>query len=169
MFIVVIAVIAVFRFRKRIAGGPVKKNRVIISLIFYFATSALAVFGSFQSGVSAWYLFVYGASLAGSAYISAKIVNNKITMWKSEDGTIHAKGGNTPYFVWIAGLVLRFALGYVFLGPDYLSLYATHSIPPSQVWIIIVVDTIMMIGVGSLAARSIHVLSSLKNLETKPQ
>src|SRR5690348_5368562 len=112
LFVLVISVIAIFRLRKRIAGGIVNKNRVILTTILYFATSVLAVFGSFQIGVSLWYLVVYAVALAGSAYLSSKLVNDKITIWKTDDGLVHAKGGNIPYIIWIAGLLSRFVIGY---------------------------------------------------------
>lgn len=165
IFVVLIVIVLVFRFRKIYSGGPVSKNRIILSTMSYFAISIMTVFSSFQVGVSIWYVFAYAGILIGATYLSHRHVDKTVMVWKADNGKIHAKGGNIPYVIWLVGLVSRFALGYVFLGPDYL--ITTYGIQKHldsfAVEITLVVDLIMMLGVGALTGRNLQLMSKLKN------
>ena len=169
IFVMVIAIVMVFRFRKMLSGGPVNKNRIILATISYFGISMFTVFSSFQVGVSIWYVFAYAGVLIGATYLSHKLVRDGIRIWKADDGKIHAKGGNIPYVIWIVGLVSRFALGYVFIGPDYfMTAYGSQKILSTlAIEVTLVVDLIMMLGVGALAGRNINLISKLKNFKTE--
>src|SRR5574338_1236147 len=165
IFAVVIVLVLIFRFRRILAGGPVSKNRIIVTTVSYFGISMLTVFSSFQVGVSIWYVFAYAGVLIGATYLSHKLVRDGIKIWKADDGKIHAKGGNIPYVIWIVGLVSRFTLGYVFLGPDYfMTAYGAQKILSTlAIEVTLVVDLIMMLGVGALAGRNINCISKIKN------
>lgn len=165
IFVIIIVIVFVFRFRKIYSGGPVNKNRIIFSMISYFVISILTVSSSFQVGVSIWYVFAYAGVLIGSTYFSYRHVDKTVMVWKADDGKIHAKGGNIPYVIWLVGLVSRFVLGYVFLGPDYLiTTYGTQkNLSSFAVEITLVVDLIMMLGVGALTGRNLKLISKLKN------
>ena len=167
IFIIVIAIIMVIRFRKLLAGGPINKNRIILATISYFGISLFTVFSSFQVGVSIWYIFAYASMLIGAAYLSHRFVRDSIKIWKSDDGKIHAKGGNIPYVIWLVGIVSRFALGYVFIGPDYFMIaYGSQkTLGVFAVEATLIVDLIMMLGVGTLAGRNINLISKLKNFK----
>jgi len=169
IFVMVIAIVVVFRFRKILSGGPVNKNRIILATISYFGISMFTVFSSFQVGVSIWYVFAYAGMLVGATYLSHKLVRDGIKIWKADDGKIHAKGGNIPYVIWIVGLVSRFALGYVFIGPDYfMTAYGSQKILSTlAIEVTLVVDLIMMLGVGALAGRNINLISKIKNFKTE--
>ncbi|WP_166289247.1 hypothetical protein [Candidatus Nitrosotalea sp. FS] len=159
----------VFRFRKIFSGGPVSKNRVIFATISYFGISMFTVFSSFQVGVSIWYVFAYAGVLVGATYLSHRLVKDSIKVWRSDDGKIHAKGGNIPYVIWIVGLVSRFALGYVFIGPDYLmTAYGSQkTLSTLAIEVTLIVDLIMMLGVGTLAGRNINLISKIKHFTTE--
>lgn len=169
IFVMVIAIVMVFRFRKMLSGGPVNKNRIILATISYFGISMFTVFSSFQVGVSIWYVFAYAGALIGATYLSHKLVRDGIKIWKADDGKIHAKGGNIPYVIWIVGLVSRFTLGYVFLGPDYfMTAYGSQKILSTlAIEVTLVVDLIMMLGVGALFGRNINLMSKIKNFKTE--
>ena len=165
IFVIVIAIVMVFRFRKILSGGPVNKNRIILATISYFGISMLTVFSSFQVGVSIWYVFAYAGVLVGATYLSHRLVKDSIKVWRSDDGKIHAKGGNIPYVIWIVGLVSRFALGYIFIGPDYfMTAYGSQkTLSTLAIEVTLIVDLIMMLGVGTLAGRNINLISKIKN------
>lgn len=167
IFVVMIVVVLVFRFRKIVSGGPVSKNKIIFSMISYFAISMFAVFSSFQEGVSYWYVFAYAGVLMGATYLSHRHVDKSITIWKADDGKIHAKGGHIPYVIWVVGLVSRFVLGYAFLGSSYLTTSFTvqKNLSPFDIEITLVVDLIMMLGVGALAGRNLRLISKLKSFQ----
>ena len=169
IFVVVIAIVMVFRFRKILSGGPVNKNRIILATVSYFGISLFTVFSSFQVGVSIWYVFAYAGVLTSATYLSHRLVRDGIKVWKSDDGKIHAKGGNIPYVIWLVGLVSRFALGYVFIGPDYfMTAYGSQkTLSTLAIEVTLVVDLIMMLGVGALAGRNINLISKLKNFKTE--
>ena len=169
IFVIVIAIVMVFRFRKILSGGPVNKNRIILATISYFGISMLTVFSSFQVGVSIWYVFAYAGVLVGATYLSHRLVKDNIKVWRSDDGKIHAKGGNIPYVIWIVGLVSRFALGYVFIGPDYfMTAYGSQKVLSTlAIEVTLIVDLIMMLGVGTLAGRNINLISKIKNFTTE--
>ena len=169
IFVIMIAIVMIFRFRKILSGGPINKNRIILATISYFGISILTVFSSFQVGVSVWYVFAYAGMLVGATYLSHRFVGDAIKVWKSDDGKIHAKGGSIPYVIWLVGLVSRFALGYVFVGPDYfMTIYGSQkTLSTFAVEITLVVDLIMMLGVGALAGRNIQLISKLKNFQVE--
>ena len=169
IFVIVIAIVMVFRFRKILSGGPVNKNRIILATVSYFGISLFTVFSSFQVGVSIWYVFAYAGVLTSATYLSHRLVRDGIKVWKSDDGKIHAKGGNIPYVIWLVGLVSRFALGYVFIGPDYfMTAYGSQkTLSTLAIEVTLVVDLIMMLGVGALAGRNINLISKLKNFKTE--
>ncbi|MGI0047884.1 MAG: hypothetical protein ACREBB_11990 [Nitrosotalea sp.] len=165
---IVIIAAMIFRFRKIISGGRVNRNRIIGSTALYVGISFFTVFSSFQAGVSIEYLFVYFGLLAGSAYLSYRFVGKTLTLWKTDDGFIHVKGGIFPYLVWLVSLVARFVLGYLFLGSNFLNAYGTQkTLSASAVEITLIVDLIMMIGVGVLTGRNIQILSRLKNFQIR--
>ncbi|MDE1811401.1 MAG: hypothetical protein KGH85_00875 [Thaumarchaeota archaeon] len=168
IFVVMIVVVLIFRFKKIMSGGPVGKNKIIFSMISYFAISIFAVFSSFQAGVSTWYVFAYVGILMCATYLSHRHVDKSIVVWKADDGKIHAKGGHVPYVIWIAGLVSRFVLGYVFLGSLYLtpSFTIQKNLSPFDIEMTLVVDLIMMLGVGALTGRNLKLISTLKNFQT---
>lgn len=170
IFGLVIVIVLIFRFRKILSGGPVNKNRIILTTVSYFGISMLTVYGSFQVGVSTWYIFAYAGMLVGATYLSNRFVGDTIKIWKADDGKIHAKGGSIPYIIWMVGLVSRFALGYVFIGQDYfMSVYGTQkTLDVFAVHVTLVVDLIMMLGVGALAGRNLQLISKLKNFKTEP-
>lgn len=169
LIFVAIAIVIAFRFRKMLSGGPVNKNRVILATVSYFGISIFTVFSSFQVGVSIWYVFAYVGTLVGATYLSHRLVLDGIKVWKSDDGKIHAKGGNIPYVIWMVGLVSRFALGYAFIGPDYfITTYGYQKILSTlAIEVTLVVDLIMMLGVGALAGRNINLISKIKNFNTE--
>jgi len=137
-------------------------------MISYFAISMFAVYSSFQAGVSYWYVFAYAGVLIGATCLSHRYVDKSIIIWKADDGKIHSKGGNIPYVVWVIGLVSRFILGYAFLGSNYLmsSYGAQKNLSPFDVQITLVVDLIMMLGVGALTGRNLKLMSKLKHFQT---
>ncbi len=164
----IIIVVMFFRFRKVISGGKVNKNRIIISSAFAVVFSFLAVFSSFQAGVSTNYLFVYACLLGGSAYLSHKIVKKSIMIWKAADGFIYVKGGIVPYLIWLSSLATRFVLGYLFLDSVLLKSFGTQKVlSGSALEATLAVDLIMMIGVGAVVGRNIQVLSKLKSFQAK--
>jgi len=171
IFVVVIAIVMVFRFKKILSGGPVIKNRVILVTISYFGISMFTVFSSFQIGVSIWFAFAYASMLIGATYLSHRLVRDSIKVWKSDDGKIHAKGGNIPYVIWIVGLVSRFVLGYIFIGPDFFTTaYGSQkTLSMLTIEVTLVVDLIMMLGVGALAGRNINLISKIKNFKTEQE
>ena len=127
------------------------------------------VFSSFQVGVSIWYVFAYAGVLVGATYLSHRLVRDSIKIWRSDDGKIHARGGNIPYVIWIVGLVSRFVLGYVFIGPDYfMTAYGSQkTLSTLAIEVTLIVDLIMMLGVGTLAGRNINLISKIKNFKTE--
>ncbi|MDE1765058.1 MAG: hypothetical protein KGI27_02165 [Thaumarchaeota archaeon] len=166
IFVITIVVVMVFRFRKTISGGRVCRNRMIVSTVMLVSFSFLAVFGSFQAGVSTGYVFVYLGLLAGSAYLSNRFVGRSLVMWDADDGFVHVKGGIFPYVVWLAGFVTRFILGYLFLGANFPSFYGPKTtLSASDVEVTLIVDLIMMIGAGAVTGRNVRILAKLKNFQ----
>lgn len=164
----IIIVVMIFRFRKIMSGGKVNKNKIISSIVLSIGFSFFAVFSSFQIGVPIDYLFVYMGLLAGSAYLTYRLIEKSIIIWKAGDGSAHAKGGFLSYLIWFAGLAARFVLGYLYLGSNFLSVYGTHkALSASAVEITLIIDMIMMVGIGTVTGRNIRILSSLKNFQTK--
>ena len=169
IFVIVVTIVLIFRFRKMLSGGPVNKNRIILATASYFGISLLTVFSSFQVGVSIWYVFAYVGMLIGATYLSHRFVGDAIKIWKADDGKIHAKGDSIPYVIWVVGLVSRFTLGYIFIGPDYfMTIYGSQkTLSIFTVEITLVVDLILVLGVGALTGRNLQLVSKLKNFKTE--
>jgi hypothetical protein len=101
--------------------------------------------------------------LVGSTYLSYRVVGRKLKFWRTEDGFIHVKGGIIPYVIWLGGIVARFGLEYFFIGPDFLTSMATQkAVSTSTIEITLIVDVILMIGVGALTGRNLQILAVLK-------
>jgi hypothetical protein len=160
---IVIICAVVYRFRKVSSGGKVNRNRIIGLSVFYITISFLVALSSFQIGISVQYLPAYIGLLVGSTYLSFRFVNKSLTFWKTDEGFIHVKGGFLPYIVWIVGLLSRFVLEYVFIGPDFLTAVASQKpLNPITIEITLIVDMILMIGVGALTGRNLRILKRIK-------
>lgn len=161
---IVIIGVVVYRFRKISLGSRVDRNRILSLTLFYIAISFLVAFGSFQLGISVYFLLVYIGVLMSSTYLSYRFVGKSLTFWKAEDGSTRVKGGSLPYVVWVVGLVARFILGYMFIGPDFLTSITTKKILSTTIIeTTLVIDLILMIGVGALTGRNLQILIRLKN------
>jgi hypothetical protein len=157
-----------YRFRKTISGGRVNKNRIIGNMIFYIAISFLAALASFQIGIHIGNFFGYIGLFIVSTFLSYRFVERKLTFWKADDGFIHVKGGIFPYIIWMVGLVTRFSLEYFFIGTDFLTSMATKKTPStSTIEITLIIDLILMIGVGALTGRNLQILAKLKTISAK--
>lgn len=164
----IIIVVIIIRFRRIVSGNKVSRTRVIGSSALAVVFSFLAVYSSFEVGISTNYLYAYAGLLVGSAYASHKIVKKSLKVWKADDGLVYVKGGAIPYLIWISSLATRFVLGYLFLGSAMLSSFGSQKIlGGSALEATLAVDLIMMIGIGAVIGRNTQVLSKLKDFQSK--
>ena len=141
-------------------------NKMLVSLLVYLILSGLTTFSCIRLGVSALVILVYAITLVGSAFLSIRLVKNKVVLWRTAEGLVFARGGNISYMIWFGGFVLRIIIGFAFLGPGlFFSLYgAQKTIDATDLWSLILSDVVMMVGVGALTGRTFHVMSRLKNM-----
>jgi hypothetical protein len=147
------------------SGGRVNRNRIIGYTVFYIAISFIVALGSFQIGISVYFLLVYVGILTASTYLSYRYVGKSLTFWKTDEGFTHVKGGNITYAVWIGGFVARFLLEYLFIGPDFLTTVAKqNTMSTTNIEITLLVDMILMTGVGAMTGRNLQILTRMKKL-----
>ena len=146
------------------SGGKVSRGSVVTTISVYSVVSIITMLSSIRLGVPEMVIPVYCTSLLFSSYLTIRLVNKKIILWKANDGHVWAKGGNMPYLLWFGGFLSRIIMGYIFMGPDMLfNMLATHKpLGTAGMDALVVSDIVMMVGVGALAGRNMLIMSKLK-------
>ena len=92
--------------------------------------------------------------------LAFEFARRRLIFWKASDGSIYSKGGVPIYLFYIAGLVARIAIGYIYIGPNFLFYIPTTTLTLSSAAIsaTIATDLILVAGVGLLFGRNMRIL-----------
>jgi len=79
---------------------------------------------------------------------------------KAVDGSIYSKGGVPIYLIYITGLIARIAIGYIYIGPNFLfSIPATmQTLSGAAISATIATDLLLIAGIGLLFGRNMRIL-----------
>ncbi len=159
-FIIFLVIIIVFRMRRIINGTRVSVARTIGYSAWYVIFGVLILFGSFFLPIPIEYFIAYPILFAVTFLIAFEIARRRIVFWKSEDGSIYSKGGVPIYLFYIFGLIARIAIGYIYIGPNFLVSFPTSTTTLSGVAIsaTVATDLILIAGVGLLFGRNMRIL-----------
>ncbi|MDG6996772.1 MAG: hypothetical protein JRN52_12690 [Nitrososphaerota archaeon] len=159
-FLVILMLLIVLRIRRVINGTRVSVARTVAYSAYYVLFSLLVLSGSFFIGIPAEYFAAYAAVFITSMAVSYRLAARRLVYWRLPDGSIFAKGGFGIYLVYLAGLVLRILIGYVFIGPNYFnfSFGTPLQLGPAAIAATIATDLLLVFGVGLLFGRNMQIM-----------
>ena len=177
---VIIMIIIVLRIRKAIQGTKVNVKKTIIFSTYFVAISSFLVYNSFLIGsVAVVYVIPYFAVVVAaiySSYVYSKRTLSflKLPDSKSGNSAIYVKGGLSIYFLYIAALIIRIGINFLFIGSEkfYFNNQQTilgnetattimpmfHIDPATTILAFTVADFLLIIGVGLIIGRNTRVL-----------
>ena len=163
--------------RRIINGTKISVARTIGFSAYYVVFGALVLSGSFLT-IPHEYLLAYPVVFVVTFLLAFELARRRLIFWKASDGSIYSKGGVPIYLFYIAGLVARIAIGYIYIGPNFL-FYApttTSTLSGAAISATIATDLILVAGVGLLFGRNMRILrkylsikSGRETLESLPE
>jgi hypothetical protein len=173
-------IIIIFRIRKAMQGTKVSVKKAIIFSAYYLALSSFLVYNSFLIGGVPFVCVVpYSAVVIAAAYGSYGYSKRILTFWKLPNGdgssTIYSKGGLAIYLLYIAALIVRSVINFIFIGSEKLYFNnqdailekgsailimppLVHTDPATTILAFTTTDLLLMIGAGLLIGRNARVL-----------
>ena len=166
-------------------GTKVSVKKTIIFSAYYLAIASFLVYNSFLvSSVPFAYAVPYSAVVVASGYGSYKYSKRILSFWKSStngdensSSTIYAKGGLAIYLLYVAVLLVRIAINFIFIGSEKFyfnnqqailensSSSAILIMPPlihtdsaTTILAFTATDFLLMVGAGLLIGRNARIL-----------
>ena len=159
--LLIIGAIVSIRLRRMTNGVKVSAGRTMGYLVGLGALSVLFVGESFYTvGISPLFAIPYLATAAGSAYFGHKHSKSSLTFWKDSASTsIFVKGGIAMFAVYIAAMIARLAISFLFVGSFFNPLggASISQLSPAAYPASVVTDFLMMFGVGLFIGRNISI------------
>jgi hypothetical protein len=160
VIIILLMIVIVIRIRRVIYGTKVSVGRAVLYICYYFGFAGLVLSGSYFEGVPLSYFAIYVSIFAVSAFVSFKLSRGLLTFWKGADASIYSKGALPIYLTYVAGLILRISIGYIFVGPNFL--FQVTTLSGTALLAIIFSDIILVIGAGLLVGRNLQLISRFR-------
>lgn len=157
VFIVILVLIVAIRIRRVLYGTRVSTARTIGYSAYYILFAGIFVALSYFESVPLEYFALYTVVLFGAAILSYNLARSRLEFWKGSDGSLYSKGGTAIYLIYLAGLIARIAIGYLFLGSSFLT-FAIISLSPQQEAATIITDLLLVLGAGLLVGRNMQIL-----------
>ncbi len=160
IFVVILALIVIFRIRRVIYGTRVSVARAVLYSIYYVGFASLFVAFSYFEGVSESYFPFYALTFALAVVLAYSLAGTRLNFWRQPDGTLYSKGGLLIYIIYIVGLIARIAIGYIFIGPSAFTFTYPPAVTLSQTGIVatIFTDLLLVFGAGMLFGRNMRML-----------
>jgi len=177
--LVITTIIIIFRIKKAIQGTKVNVKKTIIFSAYFVAISSFLVYNSFSVGsVPVVYAVPYFAVVVAAAYCSYIYSKRTLSFLKlpNEDGisVIYVKGGLSIFLLYVAALIIRIAINFLFIGSEKLYFNnqqtilgngtATDIIPmvhtdaATTVLALTITDLLLIVGAGLVVGRNASVL-----------
>jgi len=178
IFVVILVFIVVLRLRRIINGTKISVARTIGFSAYYVLFGVLVLSGSFFLPIPVEYFIAYPIVFAATLLIAFEFARRRLIFWKGSDGSIYSKGGVPIYLFYIGGLIARIAIGYIYIGPNFLFYYPTTTLTVTGAAIsaTIATDLILIAGAGLLFGRNMRILrkylaikSGKETVETQPE
>jgi hypothetical protein len=175
-------IIIIFRIRKVIQGTKVSVKKTIIFSAYYLSIASFLVYNSFLiGGVPFVYVVPYSAVVIAAGYCSYRYSKRILSFWKlpNSDGssTIYSRGGLAIYLLYIAALIVRSAINFIFIGSEKFYFNnqqeailensssailimppLVHTDPATTILAFTATDILLMVGAGLLIGRNARVL-----------
>jgi hypothetical protein len=162
-------------------GTKVSVKKTIIFSAYYLAIASFLVYNSFLIGsVPFVYVVPYSAVVIAAGYGSYRYSKRILSFWKlstNGDGssTIYSKGGLAIYLLYVAALIVRSAINFIFIGSEKFYFNnqeailengtailimppLVHTDPTTTILAFTTTDFLLMIGAGLLIGRNARVL-----------
>ena len=158
--IVFLVIIIILRMRRIINGTKISVARTIGFSLYYLIFGALILSGSFFLPIPFEYFVAYPTLFAVSFVLAFEFARRRVVFWKAADGLIYSKGGVPIYLIYIAGLIARIAIGYIYIGPNFLFPIpaTTQTLSGAAISATIATDLLLISGVGLLLGRNMRIL-----------
>ncbi len=164
VYLFIFLIIAI-RIRRVISGAKVSKMRAILYSVWYVAFAGLLIAGSFLTGVSISYAALDGVIYAVAIFGAYRAVNRRLVFWKGGDGSIYAKGGIIIYAIYVAALLVRLTIDFVYV-PSALSFsFSSLSLGSTAINAEILTDVLLAFGSGLLTGRNARLYTRYKAIE----
>lgn len=175
-------IIIIFRIRKVMQGTKVSVKKTIIFSAYYLSIASFLVYNSFLiGGVPFVYVVPYSAVVIAAGYCSYRYSKRILSFWKlpNSDGssTIYSRGGLAIYLLYIAALIVRSAINFIFIGSEKFYFNnqqeailenssssilimppLVHTDPATTILAFTATDILLMVGAGLLIGRNARVL-----------
>jgi hypothetical protein len=159
LFLVILIILIIRRMSMVVKGSKVSRSRAIAFSVYYVAFAGVFLASSFFEGVSPYLLALYLAVGAAAIYGSYRFTDRRVVFWKDAEGSVWMKGAVIIYVIYVAGLITRIAIDFLFLGsPFSFSGAAAAALSPTEINAIIATDLLLTFGVGLLLGRNVRVL-----------
>ena len=106
-------------------GTKVSVKKTIIFSVYYLAIAYFLVYNSFLIGnVPFVYVIPYSAVVIAAGYGSYRYSKRILSFWKlstngdESSSAIYSKGGLAIYLLYIAALIVRSAINFIFIGSE---------------------------------------------------
>ena len=168
-----VAIIVSIRFIRMKNGVRVSKGRSIGYMVVLSAIAVIFVGESFLSvGIPPILIIPYIMTAAASAHFGYRHSKNALVFWKDSTGTIFVKGGMAVFVVYIAALLGRMAIGFLFVGPNFASFAPTDEmafgnahVSAAAYYAYVAADFLVMLGVGLFIGRNVRVFRHYTMIE----
>jgi hypothetical protein len=162
-------------------GTKVSVKKTIIFTAYYLSIASFLVYNSFLiGGVPFVYVVPYSAVVIAAGYGSYRYSKRILSFWKlstNGDGssTIYSRGGLAIYLLYVAALIVRSVINFIFIGSEKFYFNnqeailengtailimppLVHADPTTTILAFTTTDFLLMIGAGLLIGRNARVL-----------
>ncbi|MDG6905873.1 MAG: hypothetical protein JRN20_08825 [Nitrososphaerota archaeon] len=158
-FVILLFIIVLIRMRRIINGSKVSVARTIGFSAYYVVFAALVLSGSLFLPIPFEYFLAYPVLFVVTMVLAFGVARHRLIFWKAADGSIYSKGGVPIYAIYIIGLIARIAIGYIYIGPNFLSFGPTQlTVSGTTISATILTDLILVAGAGLLFGRNMRIL-----------
>jgi hypothetical protein len=157
--LLIIVLIMLFRVRRVMSGTKISVGRTLGFSAYYLVFGGLLLSGSFFLPIPMEYFALYPILFVATFLAAFELAKRRVVFWRSADGSIFSKGGLPIYFIYILGFIARIAIGYIYLGPNFLFSFAPPaSLSSTAITATIATDLLLVAGIGLLFGRNMRIL-----------
>jgi hypothetical protein len=141
-------------------GTKISLGRTVGYSIYYIVFGSLFLSSSFFLGIPVEYFASYPVVFIAAFVLAFELARRRVVFWRTSDGSIYSKGGLPIYIIYVAGLIARILIGYIYVGPNFLF----FSLPTGQVLTgaalsaTVASDLLLTAGIGLLFGRNMRIL-----------
>lgn len=158
-FLFVIVLVMLLRVRRVMNGARISVGRTIGYSAYYVIFGSLVLSSSFFLPIPEEYFVLYPILFAVTFLAAFELAKRRLVFWKSSDGSIYSRGGLPIYFIYILGFIARVAIGYEYLGPNFLfSIPVSYSLSGAAISATVTTDLLLVAGIGLLFGRNMRIL-----------